>query len=63
MRLVTYRDNGSARPGRLDGDTVVPLAGRSVKELLAGGLDGVTGDGDPLPLASVSLLPPVPHPE
>ena len=63
MRLVTYRSNGSARPGLLQEDEVVPLAAGSVKELLARGPETAEPAGDPLPLSSVSLLPPVPDPQ
>jgi 2-keto-4-pentenoate hydratase/2-oxohepta-3-ene-1,7-dioic acid hydratase in catechol pathway len=63
MRLVTYRDGEPAKPGRLDGDHVVPLAGGSIKELLASGLDTAAHAGDPVPRSSVTLLAPVPDPE
>ena len=63
MRLVTYRDGDTVRPGRLDVAHVVPLAGSSVKELLGNGLETVEEVGGPVARDSVSLLAPVPDPQ
>jgi acylpyruvate hydrolase len=63
MRLVTYSDDGLPKPGRLDGDRVVPLAAPSVKELLVAGLETAVDAGDAVARSSVSLLAPVPDPE
>jgi fumarylacetoacetate (FAA) hydrolase len=60
MRLVTFRRRGVARVGRLDGDTVVPLAAPSMVAWLAG--EGHDVAGDPVPLSGVELLAPVPDP-
>jgi acylpyruvate hydrolase len=63
VRLVTYRHGESVKPGRLDGDRVVPLAGGSVRDLLEDGLDTAFDLGEPLPRESVSLLAPIPDPQ
>src|SRR5262249_42588096 len=47
--------------GVLDGDTITPIAS-SVRELLASGA-APEPSGDPIALAHVRLLPPVPDPE
>ena len=61
MRLVTFRDgSGAERVGRLSEEEVTPLAARSMLEWLAG--DGADDAGDPLALAAVTVLAPVPEP-
>ena len=59
MRYVSFwREGGAASYGRLDGDRVIDLggeAGGSLLEAIAAGL-GETGSGDPVPLASITLL-------
>lgn len=61
MRLVTFRDSaGAERVGRLEGESVVPLAARSMLAWLAGG--GREDAGEALPLVEVRLLAPVPEP-
>jgi 2-keto-4-pentenoate hydratase/2-oxohepta-3-ene-1,7-dioic acid hydratase in catechol pathway len=73
MRLVTYDAGEGARAGELRGDTIFDLWGqgetvreedRTLSGLLRGGLldDLQPGPGDGIPLASVSLLPPIGDP-
>ena len=65
MRLVTYRANGQERAGLLRGESVVDL-GPSLRDLLpAADLGARVREvaGDEVPLAEVTLLPPVPDPE
>ncbi len=62
VRLVTFSEgSGAARPGRLEGDHVQPLAAPSLVAWLACG-HGASDAGDPLPAAGVQLLAPVPDP-
>lgn len=65
MRLVSFRRaDGTASYGRLAGDTVHDLGGEhggSLRDALAEGLD-FAGQGAPLPLADVALLPVIPSP-
>ena len=73
MRLVTYESERGARAGVLRDDVVVDAwdaiggEGSSLRELLAaiasGTFAGAVGDAGGVPLADVSLLPPVPDPE
>jgi len=57
MRLCTFRDSAGTRLGRVDGDTVMPLAGADVSAALGGGIPAP--DGDPRPLAGLDLAPPL----
>ncbi len=58
MRLAKYRrPDGTAGVGRLDGDLLLPLPAATLAELLTGPVPEPSGDA--LPLASVTLLPPV----
>jgi 2-keto-4-pentenoate hydratase/2-oxohepta-3-ene-1,7-dioic acid hydratase in catechol pathway len=72
MRLVTYDSGSGPRAGVLDGDHVVDVWGEapvrqadlSLAGLLRGGLiDEIEPEGEPVPLADVRLLPPVPDPD
>src|SRR5512139_149636 len=66
MRLVSFRrTDGTASYGRLAGDTVFDLGGAtggSLREALAAGPLPRDG-GEPVPLAGVALLPPIPDPD
>jgi 2-keto-4-pentenoate hydratase/2-oxohepta-3-ene-1,7-dioic acid hydratase in catechol pathway len=55
MRLCTYRVDGATRLGRVEGDQVVPLDGRDLRDALAGVPAAV---GDPVPLAGLELAAP-----
>ncbi len=57
MRLVRFRHDNGVAYGRLEGQTVVPVAGAALTEALAG-----KAAGDPVPLGSVRLLAPVARP-
>lgn len=57
MRLVRFERDGKVAFGRLDGDVVVPVAGSTLTEALAG-----KPAGDGVPPASVRLLAPVARP-
>lgn len=57
MRLVRFEHGGTVSHGRLDGDNVVPVAGATLTEALAGKAAGAA-----VPLASVRLLAPVARP-
>lgn len=57
MRLVRFVSEGEIRFGHLEGDTVVPVAGETFTEALAG-----RERGAPLALSVVHLLAPVPRP-
>lgn len=57
MRLVRFERGGQVAYGRLEGERVVPVAGVSLTEALAG-----KAAGDPLPLGEVRLLAPVARP-
>lgn len=68
MRYVSFvRPDGSAGYGRLEGESVIDLAGdknapQSLKEAIAAGvLESLTGDGS-YTLADISLLPVIPNP-
>lgn len=61
MRLVTYRDSASGpRVGRVEDDLVVPLAATSMLSWLGG--EGHDDADEPLALAAIELLAPVPEP-
>ena len=65
MRLVTYRSNGEERAGLLREESVVDL-GPNLRELLpAADLAARVEElaADEVPLAKVTLLPPIPDPE
>ncbi|MFN4023750.1 MAG: fumarylacetoacetate hydrolase family protein [Hyphomonas sp.] len=57
MRLVRFAAEGHVRFGHLEGDTVLPVAGETFVEALAG-----RERGAPLALSVVHLLAPVPRP-
>lgn len=57
MRLVRFAAGGEIRFGHLEGDTVVPVAGETFTEALAG-----RERGAPVALSAVHLLSPVPRP-
>ena len=57
MRLVRFAAEGHIRFGHLEGDTVVPVAGETFVEAMAG-----RERGAPLALSVVHLLAPVPAP-
>lgn len=57
MRLVRFASEGGIRFGVLEGDSVVPVAGETFTEALAG-----REKGAPLALSVVQLLSPVPRP-
>lgn len=64
MRLATFMPPGADFPvaGEIRGDHAVGFTdGRSARDVLASG-DRAPADGEPLPLASVTLLAPVPRP-
>ncbi|MDX6588661.1 MAG: hypothetical protein QOI31_3134 [Solirubrobacterales bacterium] len=73
MRLVTYESNRGARAALLDGERVVDAwdalggEGATLRELLAAGrladLAGVSDRAEGVPLADVTLLPPITDPE
>jgi len=64
MKLITYLDGARERVGRLDGQWVHPVGGFSgMLELIRSGADLETlRFGDPVPLAGVKLLAPIPEP-
>jgi 2-keto-4-pentenoate hydratase/2-oxohepta-3-ene-1,7-dioic acid hydratase in catechol pathway len=57
MRLVRFRQGGKTGYGRLEGDTIRPVAGDTLAEALAGAPAGA-----PVALADVRLLAPVARP-
>jgi 2-keto-4-pentenoate hydratase/2-oxohepta-3-ene-1,7-dioic acid hydratase in catechol pathway len=57
MRLVRFEHSGTVSHGRLDGENVVPVAGETLTEALAGAVAAAA-----VPLASVRLLAPVARP-
>ncbi len=57
MRLVRFEQGGKTAFGRLEGDRLVPVAGTSLTQALAG-----EPAGEPLPVRSVRLLAPVARP-
>ncbi|HEY2636257.1 MAG TPA: fumarylacetoacetate hydrolase family protein [Solirubrobacteraceae bacterium] len=64
MRLATFllRGTDDAVAGEVRGDEVVPFAGdETIRDRLASG-DTTPATGDPVPLAEVELLAPVPRP-
>lgn len=73
MRIVTYRDDGVERAGVLtqagvaDAGAALGEGPMGVRELIEAGRLGELAEAregaDPLPLADVELLPPVPDPE
>lgn len=64
MRVCTFEHNNARAVGRIDGETITPLA--DLTEIDASTtLDALLAaetSGDPVPLAEVRLLPPVPNP-
>src|ERR687885_2137447 len=63
MKLATFLPEGASQPvaGEVRGDEVVAFAGGTVLDRLASG-DRTPADGQARPLASVTLLAPVPRP-
>jgi 2-keto-4-pentenoate hydratase/2-oxohepta-3-ene-1,7-dioic acid hydratase in catechol pathway len=63
MKLATFLPEGASQPvaGEVRGDEVVAFAGGTVLDRLASG-DRTHADGQARPLASVTLLAPVPRP-
>jgi 2-keto-4-pentenoate hydratase/2-oxohepta-3-ene-1,7-dioic acid hydratase in catechol pathway len=57
MRLVRFEQGGKAAYGKLEGDTVWPVAGTALTEALAGSVSGPA-----MPLTQVRLLAPVARP-
>jgi len=69
MRIASYAENGTVRPGIVVGDGIVPAPAGSMAELIAGGaamldrLRELEARGtDARPLASVRLCAPIPRP-
>ncbi len=63
MKLVTFEKDGLSRAGLVRGETVIPL-GMSMMDLIrSGSLPAAPEGGEALPLRSVRLLAPLPHPE
>ena len=64
MKLITFEKDGRTGAGILRGNRVIPL-GMSMTELIRSGIRpaDLPEDGDGLPLQSVRLLAPIPHPE
>src|SRR3954447_10080007 len=63
MRVVSYRSDGTVYTGVLSGSDVTAAGKGDVGDLLRrGGLPASVPRGGSLPLSSVQLLPPVPHP-
>lgn len=65
MKLVCYSQGGSApKVGRLEGESVVPLADGDVMEYIKSGGDGNSGsEGEAVALSDVRLLAPIQKPE
>jgi 2-keto-4-pentenoate hydratase/2-oxohepta-3-ene-1,7-dioic acid hydratase in catechol pathway len=58
VRFCTYRDPGArSRPGRVEGDAVVPLESPSLLEVI-GGHPAVDADGPVVPVGAAELLAP-----
>jgi 5-carboxymethyl-2-hydroxymuconate isomerase len=57
MRWVRFHSDDGPRTGRLEGDSVVPVAARDVRDVIAG--RGTEPSGPAVPLAEVRLLAPV----
>jgi 5-carboxymethyl-2-hydroxymuconate isomerase len=57
MRWVRFDAGAGPLVGRLDGDTVVPVAAYRLQDVIAG--HGTEANGSPLPVADVRLLAPV----
>jgi 2,4-didehydro-3-deoxy-L-rhamnonate hydrolase len=63
VRLATVADDHGTTAAVVAEDRVHPLPGRpSMREALAGGLDGIAAEGPGVALADVRLLAPVPDP-
>lgn len=66
MRFITYASAGGPQLGRVEGETVVPVPGVSLTELIALGPAGLTrarqSTEAPLPLAGLRLLAPIGEP-
>ena len=61
VRLVSYDAGDGPRAGVLRGEDVVPSSAGGMRELIQAPSDEPAGD--PLPLAGVRLLPPLPDPQ
>src|SRR6185369_7244533 len=63
MRYISFLHQGRPGYGRLAGETVLPLTGPAdLKAALAASPLADLPAGAPLPLAEVTLLPPIPNP-
>jgi acylpyruvate hydrolase len=62
MRISGYEHDGIRRVGRIDGESITPLGDFTAvgPETSIDALHGAAPGGDPLPLAEVTLVPPVP---
>jgi 2-keto-4-pentenoate hydratase/2-oxohepta-3-ene-1,7-dioic acid hydratase in catechol pathway len=61
MRYVSFLHHNTPGYGRLEGATVVPLSGPADLKSALGSLAGLAA-GAPIPLAGLTLLPPIPNP-
>ena len=64
MKLVTYLENGKEKVGALTADekAVRPLPFADMTAAIEAGLDALAPAGEPVPLAGVTLLAPIPRP-
>ncbi|SLN60173.1 Ureidoglycolate lyase [Aquimixticola soesokkakensis] len=64
MRYVSYTHQGTPAWGRVEGESIIDLAGYApdLKTALERGLDAAPATGPKLPRAEVTLLPVVPNP-
>ena len=66
MRLITYQSDSGPRLGVVRGDSVIPIPGLDMLTLIEMGEAGLerarAASGSPLPLASLTLLAPIPVP-
>lgn len=62
MQISGYAHDGVRRVGRIDGEVITPLDGFTAigPETSIEAVHGAASSGDPVPLAEVALLPPVP---
>ena len=64
MKLITYRESGIEKVGALTpaGDAVVPLPFSDMTAAIEAGQPALVPAGDPVPLADVEVLAPIPRP-
>jgi 2-keto-4-pentenoate hydratase/2-oxohepta-3-ene-1,7-dioic acid hydratase in catechol pathway len=62
VKIARYESGGDVHVGPVEGDSVRPLAGADVLELLADPAARERPAGEPVPLSSVRLLPPLQPP-